>query len=382
MMRVLTAAIALGVTGPQTPHGLAAQEPDAEVIDRFWSAAARGDSAGVLAAVTPRAELFEYHGGHDAFVPMDWFEFPLEYLDQTWGFPSSDFSVAPVSAASNGPFVSRQESVRFVRGDGLVEESDRLATYLVRGGRIARIWLFPGHGEPTDFGIEPRFAPGVRPTLLMDAAHANLHKSDGSFSDLAALAAQDGLIVRDLLGSLSAEELSDADLFVSANPLRHYSADEMALLERWVRSGGALLLVSDHPPYADYSAPLARRLGFDPFLGRAIERPRSLPDLFGSAMNGLRLPDGSIPSGLTVATMTGHAFMAPDGAVPLLTLEGDWIGVTDDGEERSLEGWLQGAALSLGLGRVVFLSEARVLADLSLHDNAAFAHEILKWLIQ
>ena len=45
-----------------------------------------------------------------------------------------------------------------------------------------------------------------------------------------------------------------------------------------------------------------------------------------------------------------------------------------------LTGWLQGAALPFGSGRVVFLSEARILADLSMFDNAEFALGLLRWL--
>lgn len=352
------------------------------VIDRFWSAAADGDSANVVQLLTPGAQIFEYHPGFDAFTPMDWAEFPVEYLELVWGFPDSDFSVEPLSVAENGPFVSRREAVDFVTREGDVSRSIRLATYLVRGGRLARIWLLPETpGERVDFGIRPRFRSGEAPLVLVDAGHENFHKSDGSFRGLAELARQDGLQIRDLVGPTTDEELSRADLLVVGNAMRGFTPDELEVLDSWIRSGGSLLLVSDHPPFSEASAPLARRLGFRPFLGRAVELPRSLPDFFSSADGTLRFPDGSAPDGVVVATMTGHAFRAPTEAVPLLTLEGDWIGTSEQGEERPLGGWLQGASLTLGEGRVVFLSEARVLADLSLHDNAVFARELLRWLV-
>lgn len=378
MTRALVVLVTLASLLPYRP----ASAQDKSVIDRFWSAAARGDSADVLETVTPGAELFEYHSGWDAFIAMDWAGFPIEYLDLVWGFPGSEFSVDAMATTSTGPFVSREEAITFVGEDGVEHRTSRLATYLIRGGRLARMWLFPERASgPPDFGIAPRFSSDERPTVLIDAAHDNLHKSDGSFRSLAAMASQDGLVVRDLLGTLSEEELDGADLFVVGNALRRFSDGEVELLAEWVESGGSLLLVSDHRPYSEVSAPLATRLGFDPFLGRAVERPRRLPDLFTSAQNSLRFPDGSSPDDVVVATMTGHAFLAPPTAVPLLTLRGDWVGVTEGGEERPLDGWFQGAALPVGSGRVVFLAEARVLADLSLRDNAVFARAILEWLV-
>lgn len=106
---------------------------------------------------------------------------------------------------------------------------------------------------------------------------------------------------------------------------------EVSALEE-VRSGSYLTRISDHPPYAEGSALPAEALGFEPFIGVAVETPRSPPDIFVRS-NG-SLSDHYITNRNvdTVATMTGHAFRIRSAATPLLTLVGSW---EDDSAHRT-----------------------------------------------
>ena len=235
----------------------------------------------------------------------------------------------------------------------------------------------------------PSFGSGRRPVLAVDAVHNTGHKIDGTLGGFTALARTDGLTVRSFLSRFDSASLAEIDILLIANArsraepaVSALSSTELAEVVAWVRSGGSLLLVSDHPPFAEGSADLAEAFGFGPFIGDAVKYPRDFPDRFTK-------DDGSLADHMitefgvdTVVTVGGHAFQPPPEAVALLSLVGEWRGRPSGSDEANIDltGWLQGAALSFDSGRVVFLSEAAVLANLNRFDNAEFALGLLRWL--
>jgi hypothetical protein len=227
----------------------------------------------------------------------------------------------------------------------------------------------------------PGFAAGSGPVVLFDEAHNSFHSLSRSFRPFAELLRLDGYRVAPLQTKLSDTALAGADILVIVNVLAAenvgnwklptpsaYSAEETESVRQWVSDGGSLLLVADHMPFPGATAELARALGFDFVNNFAIDTVTWDPLVF-------RKTDGSLAGHPiteridSVATFTGQAFRAADSSVTPLLLLGRGIVAYEptvawefDGvPSSSAEGMLQGAARTLGAGRVVVLGEAAML---------------------
>lgn len=284
--------------------------------------------------------------------------------------------------------------------------------------------------DPVDFDptvASPAFPEGG-PTVLFDAGHHNHHRLDQSFRPFAGLLRNDGFRLATLDEPVSAEALSRADILVvvtaqsdtETNAEPAFAASEIAELVRWIRSGGSLLLVSEHYPFANAVEDLANALGFDVAKGMTFDpvnhRRESGDDsrLLFTRENGL-LASHQITEGRSAAervrvveTFTGDALRprAP-GIAPLLRLGptainragtprvtrrgGDVVVNVEFGPPTSAQGWLQGAALELGDGRVVVLAEAAMLTaqedggrplgmNAPGNDDRQFLLNVMRWL--
>jgi hypothetical protein len=241
---------------------------------------------------------------------------------------------------------------------------------------------------------KPAFAIGTGPVVAIDAGHANFHTIDGRYAPFARLLTRDGYRLRGASGPFTRPALGAIRVLVVANaldsanartpwrrPIRSAFADsEIDAVERWVRDGGALLLVADHMPFAGAALALARRFGVVMYDGFAVDTtvPNALvspgPDLVyrrAAPAGAVRLLPHAITTGVdSVVTFMGSAFrvVPHDGvrATPLLALASSvsvllpdtaWM-FTDHTPRVGAEGLLQGVALEVGRGRVVVLGEA------------------------
>lgn len=269
----------------------------------------------------------------------------------------------------------------------------------------------------------PAWSAGTGPVVLFDEGHNNGHALEGSYGPFAELVRLDGFRLRVLHDSLSESSLADADLLVVVNALAAsnvghwrlpapsaFSGAEIDALLAWVRSGGSLLLVVDHMPFPGAAAELASRLGLELMNGFAIDTIAWDPLVF-------RRSDGSLaPHPITdagdveervdsVVTWWGHAFRARPGAVvaPLLVFEShDVMSLNPDSAWDftattpvvPARGWLQGAALEHGAGRVVVLGDAAMITAQRVGasrepvgmnapgapQNRRFVRNVLHWL--
>ena len=257
----------------------------------------------------------------------------------------------------------------------------------------------------------PAYKAGKGPQVRIDQAHANFHTLDGRYAPFAKLLANDGYRVAGHSEPFTAQSLAATDLLVISNATAPDGAEsaftdaEIAALAAWVKSGGALLLIADHKPFAGAAAKLGKAFGVTFQDGYAIDMGSQGKDLF---RRGAGLADHPItrgakgdPAVTQVRTFTGSAFEAP-GAAPLLTLSEGFIllrptqpGLVDDKTPRSpAGGLLQGAALSHGKGRVVVMGEAAMFssqlagADKRImgfgaegaEQNQRFALNLMHWL--
>lgn len=273
-----------------------------------------------------------------------------------------------------------------------------------------------------DVGVPaPAFASKSGPVIGVDSAHHNFHTIDGRYAPFAGLLSSDGFRVVDSNRAFSPQSLTPIKVLVVANALppdlvdnwrlpahSAFAPTEIAALKTWVGNGGSLLLIADHLPFAGSARDLAQAFGFafqdgvverDPMDGRA--------DMFTLTDRSLR--DDVVTRGrnarevvTAVRTFTGSAFKAPAGARPILVLPAGFM-IHDCGlpcparvAEHDAGGYLQGAVMSAGKGRIaVFGEEAMFSAQIiplrngpfyfgfnapGAEQNKQFILNLLRWL--
>lgn len=232
----------------------------------------------------------------------------------------------------------------------------------------------------------PAYAAGTGPRVVIDGGHHNFHTVDGRFAPFAAVLRNDGFQVEGRTAAFTATGLADIDILVVSNALNAVNAgaagwtlpnpsaftpDEIAAVRAWVESGGSLLLIADHMPFAGAAGDLGAAFGITFFNGFVMREPPAGPDLF-SITDGT-LKDDPVLRGRDaeervdrLRTFTGSAFRAPASARPLIVLPGGYVSLEpavawqfdSQTPRRNVEGALQGAVLKVGKGRVAVFGEA------------------------
>lgn len=273
----------------------------------------------------------------------------------------------------------------------------------------------------------PAFAPDHGPVVIIDEAHHNFQTSTGRYLPFAELLRRDGFRVRASAQPFSAEGLRSAGVLVIANALHERNAGagatwslptpsaftdaEIAAVRAWVEAGGSLLLIADHMPMAGAAETTGKAFGLSWSNGFAME-PAGASGPFRFTRDGAqRLAPHVVTEGrdaaeriTTVVTFTGSAFR-PDPhspVTPILTLAPGTVSVTPDvawefsptTPRVDVGGWLQGALLEVGKGRVAAFGEAAMFtAQLAgpqqrpmgmnapdAAQNAQFLLNLLRWL--
>jgi hypothetical protein len=298
--------------------------------------------------------------------------------------------------------------IRF--GDEAEEDAGMVANALNVGGGGG------GGGQRADPNFDTKVARPAyvveHPRVLFDEAHNNFHTTDGRYKPFADVIANDGYKVIPNKGKFTRELLAKGDILIIANALgaagmgqpgasnSAFTEAECDAVRDWVRSGGSLLLITDHAPFGSAAESLAKRFGVDMSKGYTSDPSNSeggATSLIFTRKNNL-LGDHAITKGRDdservnrVQTFTGQSLKGPAGSVAILKLGDTASDEGDDGKQTSAAGRAQGVAFSFGEGRVVVLGEA---AELSAQlvgtqrfgmnvpglDNRQMALNILHWL--
>ena len=262
----------------------------------------------------------------------------------------------------------------------------------------------------------PAFSKGSGPVVAVDAAHANFHTCEGRYIAFCELLGNDGYRIKTNNDSFSMENLNTIDLLVIANALNKKNIDpkqnwatpilpaftekETQNLVKWVKSGGALLVIADHMPFPGAVSDLGLKFGVNwgnsyafaadtQIVEAAKKNPLSVIkgpdanmmtfDLKGLNSTGVqayphpifhgRNPTENVPF---ITTFTGSAFtLLPGSQVnPLMGLgEGTLLMFPLKSQEQSLmtprgpgAGTLQGGVLEFGKGRVAIMGEASMFS--------------------
>jgi hypothetical protein len=243
----------------------------------------------------------------------------------------------------------------------------------------------------------PAFAQKAGPVVAIDGGHHNFHTIYNRFAPFAALLGQDGFRVTGFSKPFNARTLSGINILVIANALNGANQDhwvlptpsaftpaEIAAVKTWVSGGGALLLIADHHPFAGAASDLAAAFGFRFVNGFALDDPIRASDIF-TVENGT-LKDDVITRGrnadeaiASLATFTGSAFKAPPGARPIIAFPRTFLVLTPaiawdfsaTTPRRPAFGYLQGAVMPVGKGRLAVFGEAGMFsAQVDAHDRA------------
>lgn len=245
---------------------------------------------------------------------------------------------------------------------------------------------------------KPAFAEGKGPVVLLDEAHFNFHTASGRYQTFASLLRRDGYVVKASTAKFSKEALKDEQILVIANALNEsnqnnwsppnpsaFTEEEVAAVRDWVNAGGSLLLIADHLPFPGAADKLALAFGIHFNNGYARE-PKSGPGplTFDKAKGSLL--DHPITQGRStsesvdaVVTFTGSAFQVDNGEA-ILKFSGDAMAFmprvfgeafTNDTAQTPIKGWLQGATIKVGKGRVAVFGEAAMFSAQLAGPNKA-----------
>lgn len=279
----------------------------------------------------------------------------------------------------------------------------------------------------------PRFAGDAAPLVCVDEGHNNFHTLSNRFWAFGELLRAEGYRLKSLYERFDTADLSPCHILVIANaqpgdenwdaypyPTPPAFADaEVIALRRWVESGGALLLIADHMPFPGAAANVAAAFGFEFRDGFAVEDFRTeaegraafdKPTLFEIGKGTLidhAIVRGNRPEDavMRVRTFTGQAFRAPARAQPLLRLPDNFILLMPEKAWRftlqtprlAVGGWLQGAVMHVGRGRLGVFGEAGMFtAQIQLgagepvpmgmkaplaEQNYRFILNLMRWLL-
>lgn len=268
----------------------------------------------------------------------------------------------------------------------------------------------------------PAFARETGPLVLVDEAHHNFHTAAGRYLPFAELLRRDGFRVRPSTLPFTADSLRDARVLVVANALHErnrddwslptpsaFTPEEIAAVRGWVEAGGSLLLIADHMPLAGAAESMGQAFGVRWHNGFAMDPAAQGPFVFtregAQRLAGHPVTEGRAPGErvTSLATFTGSAFRAGPDATALLTLAPGIVSLapqtawqfTPTTPREDVGGWLQGAVLSVGKGRVAVFGEAAMFtAQLAgpqrqpmgmnapvARENPQFLLNVLHWLV-
>lgn len=237
--------------------------------------------------------------------------------------------------------------------------------------------------------IPPTFKPYQGPVILIDEAHNNAGLLRENFRPFKKLLENDGYRIISSHSAFRAKALAPGKILIIINALASenvnksslpvfpaFSSEEILAVCRWVRKGGALLLIADHMPFPGAAEALAREFDIVFSNGFAIDTVHWDPLIFRKSDGSLAvhpITEGRNPAERidSVATFWGQAFQALDQKVKSLFIFGkDIVTYNPDTAWRfnehtkviPVQGWLQASTIKYGKGRVLILGEAGLLS--------------------
>ncbi|MEO8587822.1 MAG: DUF4350 domain-containing protein [Flavobacteriales bacterium] len=230
----------------------------------------------------------------------------------------------------------------------------------------------------------PAYKNGAGPVVMLDEAHNNFHTLGGRYYTFGKVLSDDGYRMMPGTGPFTAAYIQQARILVIANALSPdedfalptrsaFTTAEIAAVEQWVAKGGSLFLIADHMPFGGAAHDLGAAFGFDWINGYAIP-PHEGTEMFTRRDGSLLanpITDGSDSTRIdSIALFTGSAFHAPPEAMVLTRLKAGYEillpqragELTDSTSRISGDGFINGAMVEYGKGRIVAFGEAALFS--------------------
>lgn len=256
----------------------------------------------------------------------------------------------------------------------------------------------------------PAYAKAQGPRIIIHRA-VSPYVIRGSFDPFTVVAESDGFVVNWLDAPLTKSLLDQASLLVVANPYTKggaldyrnfgtlsapsvYSPEEISMIAEWVRSGGALLLLADHSPFAGGGIKLAEAFGFTFMTGFAIHKSSTAQAVITNVeyrkdgKAGIRigrLADHPITNGglgreplESFYAFGGQAIIPPPEAQNLLTLPDGFETILTFALTRDFNTAARLDATSLSQGAVREFGEGRVAV---FGETGAFTSQIIDGVV-
>ena len=230
----------------------------------------------------------------------------------------------------------------------------------------------------------PAYGNGAGPLVMLDEAHNNFHTLGGRYYAFGKVISEDGYRMMSGTEPFTAAHLRQTRILVIANALSPaedfalptrsaFTTGEIAAVEQWVAEGGSLFLIADHMPFGGAAHELGAAFGFDWINGYAIP-PQDGMEMFSRRDGSLLatpITDGGDSARIdSIALFTGSAFHAPPEAMVLSRLNAGYeillpqrAGELSDTTSRIAgDGFINGAMLEYGKGRIVAFGEAALFS--------------------
>lgn len=256
-----------------------------------------------------------------------------------------------------------------------------------------------GRGAPRAQQVaDSSFVPRVRapaypsaggPVVAVDAAHGNFHTLRDRYEPFGEILRADGYRVIGNSEPFTSASLADISILVIANAgtagdvswqlptPSAFSDAEIAAVVQWVRDGGALFLIADHMPAAGAASRLASAFGVRFTNGYTYAPRGGLPGDIFTLVSG-KLADHAVTRGRyttervdSVISFTGQAFQVETPIDTVLRYGSDAISylpldaeadIDDQTPRVASPGWVHGAVLYVGRGRVAVFGEAAMFS--------------------
>lgn len=228
---------------------------------------------------------------------------------------------------------------------------------------------------------KPIYKIGQGSVIALDEAHFNYHTLSGLYLAFGNLLQNDGYILKAGRSSFTSLYLSKIKILVIANALADtgdwklparsaFTKEEVTDLNKWVSGGGSLFLIADHMPFPGAASQIANSFGFNLINSYALKKERK-PELFSRNLGNLtsnKITNGRNKSEQvdSIRIFAGHAFIAPPGATIISKLDDSYNiflptyarQINDSIPVFSGLGFVNGAFMEYGLGRIVMFGEA------------------------
>ncbi len=235
---------------------------------------------------------------------------------------------------------------------------------------------------------KPFFKEDFGPKVLIDEAHNNVHKKEGGLYTLTRMMEDDGALVFANDRNFTSKLLNKYDILIIVNALHDsnvgnwqnpcpsaFTKKEIDAVEQFVKEGGSLLFVADHMPLGGAAQDLAERFGVEWSNSFAMQNgkhwPPSVFDRNTKTLLGSPVTDNTEygKKVVRIGTFTGSVFKTPNDAVPFLVYDNShailmpevaWR-FNKNTKNENAQGWVQGACMEYGEGKMVLLGEAAMI---------------------